>query len=155
MSCDWHSHFPPPHYISRSRPQLLKLICLTAFHLRNCRQLLNTVTLVLTWRNKNFHSIPSRVADDFFYFVAYHAHKIFLISLYRLFAKDYCVTPWQFFFMDNSGKVWLIRTSTILTHTHNTYAHQNLFCFAVYLQHKKFTQHSMVNFGRFGVQFKV
>ena len=49
MSCDWHSHFPASHYISRSRPQLLKLICLTAFHLRNCRQLLNTVTLVLTW----------------------------------------------------------------------------------------------------------
>lgn len=40
---------PASHYISRSRPQLLKLICLTAFHLRNCRQLLNTVTLVLTW----------------------------------------------------------------------------------------------------------
>ena len=50
MSCDWHSHFPPLRITFLAHdPQLLKLICLTAFHLRNCRQLLNTVTLVLTW----------------------------------------------------------------------------------------------------------
>lgn len=45
-------------------------------HLRNCRQLLNTVTLVLTWRTTRFLTLT-------------------------------------IFYLDNSGKVWLIRTRRI------------------------------------------
>ena len=88
------------------------------YHLRNCRQLLNTVTLVLTWRNRNSHRNTRSRADRWAFLFCCITHTKFIDFSVSLILKDmrYTVT---IFFMDNSGKVWLIRTSTFYhTHTH-------------------------------------
>ena len=58
---------------------------------------------------------------------------------FRITYKNIAITSWHFFFfMDNSGKVWLIRTSIQFLHY---YTHTQ--------PHPHTTQHSMVNFDIF------
>ena len=68
----------------------------------------------------------------------YHilSHKQSVISLFsHNLQESIAITSWQLlFFMDNSGKVWLIRTSIQLLHYTHTQPHPHT------------TQHSMVNF---------
>ena len=70
-------------------------------YLRNCRQLLNTVTLVLTLPINVIHSLTLTILTHFG------------VVLYGM-----CVIVWlhdpieilKITILDNSGKVWLIRT---------------------------------------------
>ena len=80
----------------------------TSYHLRNCRQLLNTVTLVLTWHISTHQPTHTYIrCIDFS--VSHYSYRLFALH------SD------TFILMDNSGKVWLIRTRH--THTHTQYTH--------------------------------
>ena len=97
------------------------------YHLRNCRQLLNTVTLVLTWRYNNcifflcicfLTSKPHRGIE---WFLCNAIHKKY--TLHR-----------AIFYMDNSGKVWLIRTSF---YTQQKYTHKFMHALPSLITHTK------------------
>jgi len=154
------------------------------YHLRNCRQLLNTVTLVLTWRHyiyffhthfsadfveryatsrRNCVSVTiecwfqirsqdilacrayafvvvvvllfesALVTVELIIYTHTHTHTRFLCIAYS--SKDNALHRDNFSFMDNSGKVWLIRTSILYTH------------YDIHTFHPHTTQHSMVIFG--------